>query len=63
MLSATLALALAVLNDLPPTAELPLPINATAPPINVTAPINVIALPINVIALPTQAPPIEAPPA
>jgi hypothetical protein len=48
--------ALAVLNDLPPIAELPLPINVTAlpmnviaPPISVTAPlINIAALLINV---------------
>ena len=41
----------AVSNDLPPTAELPLPTNVTAPSINVTAsPINIIAPPIKVIA-------------
>ena len=45
----------AVLNDLPPTAELSLPTNVTAPPTNVKAP------PINVMAPPTnvKAPPIN----
>jgi hypothetical protein len=42
---------LAVLNNPPPTAELPSPINVTAPSTNVTAPpINVIAPSIKVIA-------------
>jgi len=46
-------LALAVLNDLSPTAKLPLPINVTAPPTNVMAPpINITAPSIN--ALNTQ---------
>jgi len=49
ILSTTLILA--VLNNPPPTAKPPSPINVTAPSINVTAsPINVIAPPIKVIA-------------
>src|ERR1700733_3898575 len=50
-LTSSTTLTLAVPNNPPPTAELPLPINVTAPSINVTAPsINVTAPSINVTA-------------
>jgi hypothetical protein len=50
MLSTTLVLILAILNNLPITKP-PSPINITAPTINVTAPpMNVTAPPINAIA-------------
>ena len=54
-------LTLAVLNDLP-TAELPLPIDVTAPPIDVTAPsTDVMAPPMDITAPSTNvtAPPIN----
>jgi len=43
----------AVSNDLPPTAELPLPTNVTAPPTNITAPPTNVTAPSTNVTTPS----------